>query len=444
MKKILSFFAIAAAVCGFSSCATEQEDVFDKSAAERMDQALTDYTARLKDSKGGWIMEYYTLPEDRSHLIAVRFNEDESCTMATIDDFFGNDYVEEKSIWQMIADNGPVLSFNTYNKCLHTFASPDPNYNEATGVYDGDGYGMEGDYEFMVINAEAKADTIMLKGKKRATYNRMTRIPEGVDFKTYLTDLSSFDDNHFAYSNCAVLHFGDVAYRMNKQLARCSVIYPYDGLEMADGKTYFYSTIKEMDGKYRLRFSEPVVGPEDKAVARNFTFDEAKQAFVCQEDETITITGPDIIEVFKDNAFNTLAFNIGGNANWSDDFVAANEKMRSDFTAKGNMAPTVKLSSDEENVIVKFSYRDSKRKSQSATFALAKSLENGVYKLAAPKAQDAVGEQLLADIPAVAAFLNLLADSYTVGTATGTSFVIPDFKLVSVSNPNKYIIIENS
>ncbi len=444
MKKILSIFAIAAAVCGFSSCATEQEDLFDKSAAERMDQALSDYTTRLKDSKGGWIMEYYTQPMDRSHLIAVRFNADESCTMATIDDFFNNEYVEEQSIWQMIADNGPVLSFNTYNKCLHTFASPDPNYNEYSGVYEGDGYGLEGDYEFMVIKADAKADTIMLKGKKRATYNRLTRIPEGTDFKEYLTDLTSFEQEHFTYSNCAVLHFGDVPYRINKQLARWSVIYPYDGLEMADGQTYFYTIIKEPNGKYRLRFSEPIVGPEDIAVARNFTFDEAKQAFVCQEDETITITGPDIIDIFKENAYNTLAFTLNSTATWSDEFAAANETMRKDFTAAGNMAPTVKLSSDEENVLIKFSYRDAKRKTQNPSFVLAKSLENGVYKLAAPKAQDSVGEQLMADVPAVATFLNMFADSYNVGTATGTTFVIPDFKLTSTSNPNKYIIVENN
>ena len=64
MKKIYYIlFLLLAGFC-FNSCVSEEEDLFDKSAAERMNEALTKYKAILQDDPQGWVMEFY--PSDRS------------------------------------------------------------------------------------------------------------------------------------------------------------------------------------------------------------------------------------------------------------------------------------------------------------------------------------------------------------------------------------------
>lgn len=294
MKKILSFFAIAAVVCGFSSCATEQENVFDKSAAERMDQALTDYTARLKDSKGGWIMEYYPNEEQDPVLIAVRFNADGSCTMGMNNKETSYVYLEDISLWQMIADNGPVLSFNTYNECLHTYATPDPNYIPSTGVYDGDGYGYEGDYEFNVISCEQDADHIMLKGKKRGTYIRMSRLPEGTDFEEYLNDIEEFRNRIFGTSasapNYLVLDCGEKKYKLEGITGDVCRIYPYGGDAISE-ETFWPFLITKCNDKYSLRFRD-AFSVSDNQSFQELLYDEAEGIFVSTGDQSCRIVGP--------------------------------------------------------------------------------------------------------------------------------------------------------
>ena len=56
MKKIYYIlFLLLAGFC-FNSCVSEEEDLFDKSAAERMNEALTKYKAILQDDPQGWVM----------------------------------------------------------------------------------------------------------------------------------------------------------------------------------------------------------------------------------------------------------------------------------------------------------------------------------------------------------------------------------------------------
>ena len=50
MKKILSISLILAAALAFTSCVKEEEDIFDKSAAERLNEASDLYSKRLMAS----------------------------------------------------------------------------------------------------------------------------------------------------------------------------------------------------------------------------------------------------------------------------------------------------------------------------------------------------------------------------------------------------------
>ena len=78
-----------------------------------------------------------------------------------------------------------MLSFSTYNDILHYFSDP--------AIYD-QGNGLSGDYEFVMVDVPEDHQTIMLKGKKRGTYVRLTRLPDGTDFETYLKDVYDFQN----------------------------------------------------------------------------------------------------------------------------------------------------------------------------------------------------------------------------------------------------------
>ena len=63
MKKILSISLILAAALAFTSCVKEEEDIFDKSAAERLNEASDLYSKRLMASPNGWAMQLYPTNE---------------------------------------------------------------------------------------------------------------------------------------------------------------------------------------------------------------------------------------------------------------------------------------------------------------------------------------------------------------------------------------------
>ena len=196
MKNIFSMTLLLAAAIVFTACQGEEADLFDKSAAERLNAVADAYTAVLAEPESGWVMEYYPTnsnsnPTGLGYLMLVNFQEDGFVRVAMQN--YMNDYVyeEDLSVWEVITDNGPVLSFSTYNNLLHSFSDP--------AIYD-QGNGLSGDYEFVMVDVPEDHQTIMLKGKKRGTYVRLTRLPDGTDFKTYLQDVRDFETRIFSAS----------------------------------------------------------------------------------------------------------------------------------------------------------------------------------------------------------------------------------------------------
>ena len=158
-------------------------------------------------------MEYYPTNTDeeykgRGYLIMADFDKDESVTLAMNNIMSDDVYMEERSLWEIIADNGPVLTFNTYNEVLHCFSNPE--YYES-------GKGFEGDYEFVMIDVPEDGQFIMLKGKKRGTYVRLTRLPDGTNFEEYLADIKAFHNGIFPANavNENVLQVGGQKYSIN-------------------------------------------------------------------------------------------------------------------------------------------------------------------------------------------------------------------------------------
>lgn len=151
------------------SCYKDNEEIFDKPAAERIAQALQEYQEALISSEYGWSMEYYPQGSQAygGYMYTLQFTDSE--VKVRMDLLPGE---EKSSLWRLISDNGPVLTFDTYNSLLHYFSTP---YSD---LYQG----LEGDYEFILMS---KTDNqIILKGKK--TGNKIVMNKLAIPTKDYM------------------------------------------------------------------------------------------------------------------------------------------------------------------------------------------------------------------------------------------------------------------
>lgn len=203
MNKLYKFSAFAALLAGvaLSSCNNEEADIFDQSAAHRTEQAKQMYKDILVDQGGKWQMEYFTTEEEHGYVYIFTFKEDgsvkisghnEYITKITNIDANYSSFGSEESLWDVISDNGPVLTFNSYNKYFHLFADPEDVPDTEP---DEQGYGHSGDYEFDLM--KFSNDTLYLEGKKHGASIIMTRIPSTTDDETYLNEVVALADSFF-------------------------------------------------------------------------------------------------------------------------------------------------------------------------------------------------------------------------------------------------------
>lgn len=193
LAKYVSLAALAVvAVATTASCSREEDDIWDRSAAERLDDARNTDLATLCAATNGWEMLYFTANDNVSRGLnfLMKFNADGSVTIAAKNSDTGNDYTEETSTYDVISDDGPVLTFNTYNTLFHRYADPDPDKTQDT-----DGVGDGGDYEFKIMSINN--DMIYMRGKKHGLEVYMHRLADDVDWEQYFTDVETMHDRMF-------------------------------------------------------------------------------------------------------------------------------------------------------------------------------------------------------------------------------------------------------
>lgn len=203
MKKLYKFSAIAAVLMSASlaSCNHEEADIFDSSAAHRAEEARKQYKEILLDKGGKWQMEYFTTEEEHGYVYLFTFRNDGTVTISGNNEYITKltnidsnvpSYGSETSMWTILSDNGPVLSFNSYNTIFHLFATPE----DIPGTErDEQGYGHSGDYEFDLM--KFSNDTLYLEGKKNGAEIIMTRIAPETDDETYLNEVVALADSFF-------------------------------------------------------------------------------------------------------------------------------------------------------------------------------------------------------------------------------------------------------
>lgn len=309
MKKIISLTLLLAAGIGFTACVNEEDDLFDKTAAERLNEASALYSSRLMAQPNGWAMQLYPTndneaPYGSGYLVLCRFNKDHSVVVSMKNQFTDNVYRTDTSLWEVITDNGPVLSFNSHNDCLHAFTDPEdilwtgnqdePNNETGTGV--------GGDYEFIIVDAPEDASYMMLKGKKRGTYNLFTPVEEGVEYENYLADVETFMKTMFPSSNPTfdVLHTPTGDFKMTGIDDGIPNIFPYDGDEIIDESFNAFLITKRGDDYYlRLRDSFKIENGEEEASEQEFMYHPDQDLFIGTGDDRFIIDGDEPNRFFR-------------------------------------------------------------------------------------------------------------------------------------------------
>ncbi|MBO5601488.1 MAG: DUF4302 domain-containing protein [Prevotella sp.] len=187
--KYLRVFAILTALClAFTACTYEEEDLFDQSAAQRLNASAKEYRDLLTSSQYGWAMEYW--PNNGTmggYVFTAKFAEDGSVEMCSEEDitYDGKTYEPGDAFtsnYSVKSEQGTMLTFDTYNPMFHKFSEPLGSTNVS---------GYNSDYEFSFMRTSENQDTIYFRGKKYGQEMKMTRLEES--YKTYIEKAGIID-----------------------------------------------------------------------------------------------------------------------------------------------------------------------------------------------------------------------------------------------------------
>lgn len=193
--KYLVMIALLAAT--FAACSRDEESLFDKSAAERAREAVENAFDVFTSAENGWEMAYFPNLEadSKGYNMFVKFNKNGNVSVTAKNDETtgGKILTDTASTWVVRSDYGPLLSFDTYNDVFHAWADPR-----------GDGAGMLGDYEFLIL--KATPEVVILKGKKHSAYSVMRPVKSNTSVEDYFATAEKMMSKLFGNGNIVTLN----------------------------------------------------------------------------------------------------------------------------------------------------------------------------------------------------------------------------------------------
>ena len=183
----------------FAACSRDEESLFEKPAAIRAQEAIDNAFNVFTSAENGWEMAYFPNLEAsaKGYNMVLKFNKNGNVSVTAKNaTTTGNKIVTDTaSTWAVKSDYGPILTFDTYNDVFHAFSDPK-----------GDGAGLLGDYEFLIL--KATPELVLLKGKKHSAYTVM-RPMKNPDLAEYFTNCEKMQADLFGNNNIVTLHQRD-------------------------------------------------------------------------------------------------------------------------------------------------------------------------------------------------------------------------------------------
>lgn len=189
MKKFLYSIIALMTLFSLQSCQKDDDEIFEKSAAQRIQEAVDADRALLESATNGWEMRYYT-GENYNRGGYTMFMKFVNGKAYVSSDIAPSDMVTESS-YDVLRGEGPVLTFNTHNTIMHYLAQP----------YQDDVTGEQGDYEFVIMRATQ--DSIFVKGRKWGNKMVLTRMDANKDWKSCIDKMQNIfhSMNYFYVEN---------------------------------------------------------------------------------------------------------------------------------------------------------------------------------------------------------------------------------------------------
>jgi len=221
------------------ACSPRVDDIFDDTAVVRLENRRQAIMQQLMSAPNGWEMQYFaqsdpTASDPEKHQgynFTMLFRNDGTVTVgAMVDGVFKT----ETSMWDVINDNSNVLTFNTFNSIFHYYSNPDPDL----GLWGADGEGLGGDYEFLVLEYNAKENYQLLKGKKNGCYIRMYPLPTDKTWEDYFAEVDAMDKFLFDEQATLELYDNNIHLTMYNGYLHEFRVFNYDA-DTLGGGTYF-------------------------------------------------------------------------------------------------------------------------------------------------------------------------------------------------------------
>lgn len=289
MKKKLFYIAsVCVALAVQTACSPQFEDLFDKSASERLQEAMDDAEKVLTAADKGWSMGYFPTTETRGYVLFAKFNADGTVTLTD----YNNGGLSSTSTYSMNTSQGPVLNFDTYSEVLGHYTDP--------GTWMGGSTGNSGDFEFVIFNVTG--DEVILKGKKYHAKIVLRKITgDGAQetlWRQHYDACEAMYGKLFASGVSPVLKVGnDMVYRFDNAVSRAFEMYPYgsNNPEEMIPLSYVASTVG-IDLAEELEVNGKSV--------RSFVYDETTMLLTSREDASVQIVGPEVYESFSTSGLN--------------------------------------------------------------------------------------------------------------------------------------------
>ena len=239
LNKLFIATLLALSTLAFQSCLKDQEDIFDESSSTRLQATLDNAKAVLTSAPNGWLFDY--TPDKYqsygSYIYTLQFDD------AQVN--VGSEIAPgqfEKSLYKLTNDNGPVLTFDSYNTLMHYFATP---------WGDSDGYqAMDGDFEFMIM--DVTEDLITLQGKRTGNTMYLRRLNE--DPATVLNAICAMNDDIYVSAGSGTI--GELPITMSIDLSVRSMTIFWGGTE--EGSEAFSDEAFYLPTATGIRFVTPI------------------------------------------------------------------------------------------------------------------------------------------------------------------------------------------
>jgi len=255
----------------FQSCMKDQEDLFDEPSSLRMQNTLDKTRKVLEGSEKGWLIDYYVGDNQQygGYAFTVKFDS-LTCTASSE---LSTDTAT--SYYKLTTDDGPVLTFDTYNTVLHALATPSADNYE----------GLHADYEFIILSADS--NEVVLKGKKTGSIMKMHPLTEMPS--VYLNSVQSTIGNFVINSASGTVDKTNLAILVD--IDNRQIEYSSSNDSTISGSTAFTITDKG------VRLYEPIIVNGQKL--QNFIFDADKTILTCTDVSSVTFKGTLPVGYFK-------------------------------------------------------------------------------------------------------------------------------------------------